>query len=213
MLNTYGKLPFNNIQPNPITSFNPRPIPPMIPPSSTVHHKATIIGPVIMGNNSFIAPNATVRADEGSPMYIGNNSNIQDGAVVHGLKNKPGETYSVVIGNNVSIAHQALVHGPAYIGDNSFIGFQSCIFKANVGKGCVVELGAKVYNCNIPEGRYVPAGQIIDTQEKANQLPQITENYQFKHLNHEVVEVNKELAHGYANYYGGYFNPSMLQNH
>ena len=190
-----------NIQPNPVTSFNRRSWYPMIPPSSTVHHRATVIGPVIMGNNAFVAPSAVVRADEGTPMFIGDNSNIQDGAVIHGLKNKPNETYSVVIGSNVSVAHQALVHGPAYVGDNSFVGFQALVFKAVVGKGCVLEPGAKVMNCHVPDGRYVPANQVVDTQEKANALPVITDSYANKHLNDEVVEVNKELSNGYGMMY------------
>lgn len=187
-----------HIQVNPRTSFNPEHIQPSIPHTTTVHPRSTVIGNVIMGHNSFVAPSAVVRADEGSPIYIGNNSNIQDGAVVHGLKNKPNEQYSVVIGNNVSVAHQACVHGPAYVNDHTFVGFQALVFKAVVGKNCVIEPGAKVMNCNVPDNRYVPAGQIVDSQEKANNLPVVTDDYVNKHLNEEVVHVNKELGMGYA---------------
>jgi len=187
-----------NVYLNPVTSFNPAPHMPDIPTNSTVHHTAVIIGSVITGQNVFVAPNAVIRADEGSPMYIGNNSDIQDGVVIHGMKNKPGETYSVVIGNNVSLAHQALVHGPAYIDDNTFVGFQSAVISSNVGKNCVIETGAKVIT-------YVPSGMIVETPEQASALPKITEDYDYKHLNEEVVKVNNELAAGYKNLYNSYY--------
>lgn len=200
-----------HIQPNPKTSFNPVYKQPTIPQSSTIHPRSTVIGNVIMGNNAFVAPSAVVRADEGSPIYIGDNSNIQDGAVVHGLKNKPGEQYSVVIGNNVSLAHQALVHGPAYINDNTFVGFQSLVFKAVVGKNCVIEPGAKVMDCHVPDNRYISAGTIVDSQEKANNLPVVTDDYVYKHLNEEVVHVNKELGKGYADMQNAYTSMPHFQ--
>ncbi len=92
--------------------------------------------------------------------------NIQDNVVIHGLKLEPHEKCSVYIGDNVSIAHQALVHGPASIGDKTFIGFQAMVCSAKVGKDCVIEIGARVVNCSIPDGRYVPAGQVIDLRRK-----------------------------------------------
>lgn len=192
---------FNNIQPNPVTRFNQFSRAPSIPTTSTVHHRATLIGPVAVGHNVFIAPGAVIRSDEGLSILIGNNSNIQDGVVIHGLKNKPGEPHSIVIGNNVSVAHQALIHGPAYVGDNTFIGFQALVFSATVGKNCVIEPAAKVMNCIVADGKYVPAGQLIDSQEKANALPAITDDYKNKHFNSHVVETNRDLAEGYRAYY------------
>jgi len=49
----------------------------------------------------------------------------------------------------------------------------------------------------VPDGRYVPAGSVIKTQEQADQLPVITDDYPFKTLNKGVVHVNTALAREY----------------
>jgi carbonic anhydrase/acetyltransferase-like protein (isoleucine patch superfamily) len=174
---------------------------PYISPSAAVHHRANLIGAVVIGDNSFVAPGATIRADEGNPIYIGKNSNVQDNVVIHGFKNKPTDQYSVLVGDNVSLAHCSLIHGPVTIGNDTFIGFKSLIARATIGKNCVVEHCATVSNCSVPDGRYVPAHQVIDSQEKANNLPPITDQYRYKHVDEDVIAVNKELAAGYRAYY------------
>lgn len=71
-------------------------------------------------------------------------------------------------------------------------------FKAQVGKGCVVEPGARLLNgVKVPDGRYVPAGTVVTTQEQADNLPKITDNYPLKNLNQGVLHVNEQLAEGY----------------
>jgi carbonic anhydrase/acetyltransferase-like protein (isoleucine patch superfamily) len=89
------------------------------------------------------------------------------------------------------------VHGPAKVGDGSFIGMQALVFKAELGMGVVVEPGAKVIGVRIMDGRYVPAGSVINKQELADKLPTITEDYPFRTLNEAVVHVNTQLADGY----------------
>jgi carbonic anhydrase len=192
---------YPNIMPNPRTSFNPASRMPYVSPTAAIHHRSNLIGAVVIGDNSFVAPGATIRADEGNPIYIGKNSNVQDNVVIHGFKNKPTDQYSVLVGDNVSLAHCSLIHGPVTIKNDTFIGFKSLIARANIGKNCVVEHCATVTNCNVPDGRYVPAHQVIDSQEKANNLPVITEYYKYRHVDEEVIKVNKELADGYRSYY------------
>ncbi len=67
---------------------------------------ATIVGDVQMGDNCSVWFNAVVRGDV-NYIKIGNNVNIQDGAIIHCTYQKA----AVEIGNNVSIAHKAIVHG------------------------------------------------------------------------------------------------------
>jgi len=55
-----------------------------------------------------------------------------------------GEKYAVYVGNHVSLAHQCQVHGPALIDDETFVGMQAFVFKAKVGKDCVIEPAAKI---------------------------------------------------------------------
>ncbi len=195
-----------NIMPNPYTSFTQQRFIPLVMQGSAVHPQASIIGNVVIGTNVNVAPFASVRGDEGTPIFVGHGTNVQDGVIIHGLKDGKvvhnNAEYSVYIGNNTSLAHQAQVHGPAKIGDNVFVGMQSLIFKAEIGDNVVIEPTAKVIGVKVAPNRYIPAGEVIKTQEQADKLPIIDDTYQNKHLNHEVVEVNKEFAQSYpANYY------------
>ena len=199
------------VGPNVVTSFNPDVNRPVIAKSAFIHQIGSVIGDVRIGERVYVAPTASVRGDEGQPIFIGNESNVQDSVVVHGLetfedreeieKNQVeynGKKYSVYIGNHVSLAHQSQVHGPALVEDDSFIGMQALVFKATVGKGVVIEPGAKVIGVKVPAGRYVPAGKILTKQADADALPKITESYPLRSLNQAVIHVNTSLADGYG---------------
>ena len=67
------------------TSWNSTEIMPQIHSSSFVDESATIIGDVRVGKDVYIAPSVSLRADEASPIIIGDECNIQDSAVFHGL--------------------------------------------------------------------------------------------------------------------------------
>lgn len=172
--------------------------------SSFIHHKASVIGKVILGEHVHIAAESSVRADEGSPFYIGSNSNIQDGVVIHALKEKwvnvAGEDWAVYIGENVSVAHQALVHGPCYIGAHSFVGFQAIVHDSIVGNHCYIGIGAIVVGVEIPEGRYIPHGSVIDNFEKVDALPKVSDAH--LEFNEDVVGVNRGLAAAYRKHSG-----------
>lgn len=200
---------------NPVTTFTPKSYQPKVEKSAFIQPNASVIGSVILSEGVLVSPFASIRGDEGTPIFIGKNTNVQDGVVIHGLENKfvenKGLGYSVYIGENVSLAHQSQVHGPAKIGNNTFVGMQSFVFKSEIGDNVVIEPCAKVIGVKIASGRYVSAGDIIKTQEQADKLPMITPEYSMKSLNDEVVHVNKELNKGYdklnmsypANYYIG----------
>jgi carbonic anhydrase len=196
--------------PNVITSFNPDVKSPNISPTAFIHPLASVTGYVMIGPRVYVAPSASVRGDEGQPIFIGEDSNVQDGVVLHGLetveegkeipKNQVGaygEKYSVYVGKRVSMAHQSQVHGPAKIGDDTFIGMQALVFKAEIGNNVVVEPGAKIIGVKIADGRYVSTGAIVTKQAAAEELPKITPDYAFRGLNAAVVHVNTQLADGY----------------
>ena len=114
---------------------------------------ATLIGDVVMGDNCTVWFNAVVRGDV-HEIRIGNNTNIQDGAVIHGTYQKSG-TY---IGNNVSIAHNAVVHG-CTIHDNVLIGMGAIVMdKAVIQEGAVIAAGAVVLSGTVVEGHSIYAG-------------------------------------------------------
>ena len=198
------------IEKNVMTDFSAKVSDPVIDPSTYVHPLAAVIGNVILGKSIMVSPMASIRGDEGQPLYVGDNSNVQDGVVIHALETelngKPveknlyevdGTKYAVYVGSRVSLAHQAQIHGPAVVMDDTFVGMKSLVFRSSVGKQCVLEPGVILMGVSVPDGRYVPAGSVIRTQEQADQLPKITDDYPMKSLNKGVVHVNTALAKGY----------------
>ncbi len=114
---------------------------------------ATVVGEVVMGDNCTVWFNAVVRGDVHS-ITIGNNTNIQDGAVIHCTYQKA----KTVIGNNVSVAHNAIVHG-CTIGDNVLIGMGAIVMdNAVIGDNSVVAAGAVVLAGTIVEPGSIYAG-------------------------------------------------------
>lgn len=100
---------------------------------------SVLVGDVTMGDNCTVWFNAVVRGDVNS-ITVGNNTNIQDGAVIHCTY----ERSKTIIGNNVSIGHTAVVHG-CTIEDRVLIGMGAIIMDdAVVGEGSVVAAGAVV---------------------------------------------------------------------
>jgi carbon dioxide concentrating mechanism protein CcmM len=173
---------------------------PKIDSSAYVHSFSNIIGDVRVGSNVLIAPGTSIRADEGTPFSIGEGTNIQDGVVIHGLEQgrivgDDRNEYSVWIGKNASITHMALIHGPAYVGDDCFIGFRSTVFNARVGKGCIVMMHVLIQDVEIPPGKYVPSGSIITTQQQADRLPDV--QGQDMEFSRHVVGINDALRAGY----------------
>lgn len=173
---------------------------PQIHKTAYIHNFSNIIGDVVISPNVIISPGTSIRADEGTPFYIGENTNIQDGVVIHGLEQDrvigdDKRDYSVWIGNNACITHMALIHGPAYVGNDCFIGFRSTVFNAKVGVGCIIMMHALVENVEIPPGKYVPSGAIITSQQQANRLPDVQADD--KQFAHHVVGINQALRAGY----------------
>ncbi|RMF27976.1 MAG: carbon dioxide concentrating mechanism protein CcmM [Cyanobacteria bacterium J083] len=173
---------------------------PQIDESAYIHSFSNLIGDIKIGANVLVAPGASIRADEGTPFYIGDNTNIQDGVVIHGLEQgrvigADGQNYSVWIGKNTCITHLALIHGPAYVGDECFIGFRSTVFNARVGNGCIVMMHTLIQDVEIPPGKYVPSGAIITNQQQADRLPDVQEAD--KAFARHVVEINEALLAGY----------------
>ena len=173
---------------------------PQVDSSAYVHSFSRLIGDVRVGANVFIAPGSSIRADEGTPFYIGDSTNIQDGVVIHGLEKgrvtgDDGNEYSVWIGKNTCITHMALIHGPAYVGDECFIGFRSTVFNAKVGDGCIVMMHALIQDVEIPPGKYVPSGAVIVNQQQADRLSEVLDSD--RSFAHHVVEINEALLAGY----------------
>lgn len=120
---------------------------PEIDESVFVAQSADIIGDVKIGKNSSVWYNAVIRGDEHA-ITIGENTNIQDGTVVH-----VGWDTDTIIGDNVTVGHNALVHG-CKVGNNSLVGMGATILNgAEIGEFCMVAAGALVtQNKKFPDG-------------------------------------------------------------
>lgn len=173
---------------------------PRIHESASVHSFSNIIGDVVIGAHALVAPGTSIRAELGQSFFLGDRTIIQDGVVIHGLAQgcvlgDDQRDYSVWIGRQTSIAHKALIHGPAYIGDDCFIGFRSTVFNARVGAGCVIMMHTLIQDVEIPAGKLVPSGAVITTQLQADRLPDVRpEDQSFVH---HMVELSGALRSGY----------------
>ncbi len=126
---------------------------------------ATVVGEVIMGDNCTVWFNAVVRGDVHS-ITIGNNTNIQDGVIIHCTYQRAKTT----IGSNVSIAHNAVVHG-CTVHDNVLIGMGAIIMDdAVIGENSVIAAGAVVLpGTQVEPGSVyagVPATKVKDISEE-----------------------------------------------
>jgi len=114
---------------------------------------AVVVGEVTMGDNCTVWFNAVVRGDVHS-ITIGNDTNIQDGAIIHCTYQKA----KTIIGNNVSIAHNAIVHG-CTVEDNVLIGMGAIVMDdAVIGSNSVIAAGAVVLPGTIVESGSIYAG-------------------------------------------------------
>ena len=113
-----------------------------------LHEKSNVEGDVDLGENVSVWAFASIRGDEGK-IIIGDNSNVQDGAIIHG---------AVSIGKNVTIGHNAVIHG-AKIGNNVLIGISSVILDGvEIGDWSIVAAGSVVVPNSKIEGGSVVMG-------------------------------------------------------
>jgi gamma-carbonic anhydrase len=125
-------------------------ITPRIAPSAWVDPTAVVIGCVTIGERSSVWPNAVLRGDV-NKITIGEESNVQDGSVLH----VEHELFELTIGNRVTVGHSVVLHG-CTVEDESLIGIGAIVLNgARIGAGSVVAAGALV-----PEGMEIPPGSL-----------------------------------------------------
>ncbi len=139
---------------------------------------ATLLGDIVLGKGCSVWFNAVLRGDV-HYIRIGNNVNIQDGAIIHCTYQK----YPVNIGNNVSIAHGAIVHG-CTIHDNVLIGMGAVVMdNAVVESNSVVAAGAVVVKNTVVKSGTVFAGtpakkiKEVDKRTLEEDIRRIAKNY------------------------------------
>jgi len=139
---------------------------------------ATIVGDIIVGDDSSIWFNAVVRGDV-HYIRIGKNVNIQDGVIVHCTYRQA----PVNIGNNVSIAHSAVLHG-CTIHDNVLVGMGAILMDhVEVGSNSIIAAGALLTRGTVVEANSVYAGtpakkiKAIDQELSEGEILRIANSY------------------------------------
>ena len=150
---------------------------PQLGPDCFVAENATIVGDVVLGARCTVWFAAVVRGDVNS-IRIGDQTNVQDGAVLHCTYQRA----ALSIGSRVSIGHRAIVHG-CTVADDVLIGMGAIVMDhAVVGAGCVIAAGAVVLENTACEPGYlyagVPARRIKPvTDEQRAVIQRTAENY------------------------------------
>ena len=125
---------------------------PVLPESDNywVAPDAQVMGNIVLKENASVWFNAVLRGDN-DPIVVGENSNVQDGAVLH-----TDLGYPLTLGANVTVGHQAMLHG-CTVGDNSLIGIGATILNgATIGRNCLI--GAHAL---IGEGKEIPDNSMV----------------------------------------------------
>jgi carbonic anhydrase/acetyltransferase-like protein (isoleucine patch superfamily) len=121
-----------------------------IDPTAFIHADAYVYGDVVLGARVSVWPSAVIRGDSG-PIVVGDESNIQDGTVVH-----VDHGFPTTIGRRVAIGHRAVIHG-ATVQDQCLIGMGAILLNGvQVASGSIVGAGAV---CR--EGMEVPRNSLV----------------------------------------------------
>ena len=123
---------------------------PSVADSNFIAPNATLIGDVVLGEHASIWFNVVIRADM-ETVNIGENTNIQDGSILH-----VDTGFPMTIGRDVTVGHKVMLHG-CTIGDNTLIGMNAVVLNgANIGKNCLIGANSLVTeNMQVPDGHLV----------------------------------------------------------
>jgi carbonic anhydrase/acetyltransferase-like protein (isoleucine patch superfamily) len=123
---------------------------PSIDPTAFVHPDAIVVGDVTLGARVSVWPTAVIRGDTGR-IVVGDESNVQDGTIIH-----VDDGFPTTIGRRVAMGHRAIVHG-ATIDDECLIAMGAILLNGvSVGSGSIVGAGAV---CR--EGTVIPANSLV----------------------------------------------------
>ena len=123
---------------------------PQVDDSAFVAPSAIIEGRVLVGARASIWPLAVLRGDEDT-ITVGEETNVQDGVVMHA---DPG--FPATLGSRVTVGHRAVVHG-ARVDDDCLVGIGAILLNGvHLGAGSLVGAGAV-----LPEGMKVPPGSVV----------------------------------------------------
>jgi carbonic anhydrase/acetyltransferase-like protein (isoleucine patch superfamily) len=151
---------------------------------------------VQLGSGSKVGERAAIRADEGSPIIIGEDAEIEERVTFHVLKDT-----NIEAGDNLTVGDDSVIHGPAEIGDNVTVGDDSVVFVVRVGNDVVIGDDVTIQGppsedgemeLEIPDGASIPDGAVITTQEEFDALAEQQEPQQGQENENEKGKENEE---------------------
>ena len=159
---------------------------PKIDPTAFVHEKAIVLGDVTLGARVSVWPTAVIRGDS-DVITIGDDSNVQDGTIIHVDHGVPTK-----IGNRVAIGHRAIVHGST-VEDDCLIAMGAILLNGvHVGSGSIVGAGAMC-----PEGMQIPPNSLaIGIPARVVRRTTDAERERIKHTVESYLELQKRYKEG-----------------
>lgn len=155
----------SGVSPAPKTSWNPNPVKPTLGENVLVEEFARIVGDVRLDSNSTVGRRTSIRADEGSPIIIGENAKIRSWVTFHALKGT-----RVRIGKNLNTRDNIVLHGSLEVGDNLSVDDDAILFRSLTGNNVTIGEGAIVVGVKLQSGVKVPSKAVITTQKQADAL-------------------------------------------
>jgi carbonic anhydrase/acetyltransferase-like protein (isoleucine patch superfamily) len=160
---------------------------PRVHPTAYIDDSAQVIGDVEIGEESSVWMTVVIRGDV-NRVRIGRRSNVQDGCVVHVMK----DTHATIIGDDVTIGHAAVIHG-CTIDDRCLIGMGAILLNgAHVGSGSIIAAGTLV----VENMRILPRSLVMGSPAKVKRL-----------LNDDEVAEIQMYADRYVQYRLDYMGP------
>lgn len=163
-----GFLSVSGISAAPITSWNPQSVEPTLGANVVLDEFVRIVGAVRLGKDSIVGERTSIRADEGSPIEIGDRAQIGDRVTFHALKGT-----SIEIGDRLTADDNVVFHGPLAAGDDLTITDDAILFRSTVGSSVSIGARAIVVGVTLRDRAQVPADAVITTQEQADALRRI----------------------------------------
>ena len=159
---------------------------PKIDPTAFVHEKAIVLGDVTLGARVSVWPTAVIRGDSDA-ITIGDDSNVQDGTIIHVDHGVPTK-----IGKRVAIGHRAIVHGST-VEDDCLIAMGAILLNGvHVGTGSIVGAGAMC-----PEGMQIPPNSLaIGIPARVVRETTDAERERIKHTVESYLQLQKKYAEG-----------------
>ncbi len=154
------------------TFFSPEQVEPQIDETVELEEFARIVGDVQIAEGSSVGQRATLRSDEGTPIFIGRGAIVGDRVTFHALRDT-----EVRIGEYLVASDDATLHGPLEMGNSNVVGDSAVVFRVRVGDDVQIGEGAVVVGpageglaLEIPDGTLIPAGAVVTSEKDLEAL-------------------------------------------